>query len=119
MVGKSIELSYHTARGELSVFSIIRHPLPVSFCTGCARLPSFGLFHHRAPQKDRKRLGKRACWPRRGVGRKRRIVLPENHAPTALRVAILAYEPREESKGYMNELYHLLSEAGHTPFFTP
>lgn len=54
-----------------------------------------------------------------GAGRKRRIVLPENHAPPALRVAILGYEPREESAGYLNELYQLLSEADHTPFVTP
>ena len=54
-----------------------------------------------------------------GPRRKRKIVLPEDPAPPALRVAILGYEPREESEGYMNELYHLLSEAGHTPFFTP
>ena len=53
-----------------------------------------------------------------GAGRKRRIMLPENHAPSALRVAILAYKPREGSVTYMNELYHLLIEAGHTPFFT-
>ena len=52
MVGESIELIYHTTRGELSVFSIIRHPLPMSVWTGCARLRSFGLFHHRAPQKE-------------------------------------------------------------------
>jgi len=54
-----------------------------------------------------------------GAGRKRRIVLPENHASSALRVAILDYEQRQESADYLNELYLLLSEAGHTPFFTP
>jgi hypothetical protein len=51
-----------------------------------------------------------------GQGRQRRIELPADLAPTALGVAILDYEPRHESEGYMNELYHLLSEAGHTPF---
>jgi DNA-binding LacI/PurR family transcriptional regulator/DNA-binding transcriptional regulator YhcF (GntR family) len=54
-----------------------------------------------------------------GAGRKRRIVLPENHSTPALRVAILLHEPRQESEGYMNELYHLLSEAGHTPSVAP
>ncbi len=54
-----------------------------------------------------------------GRGHRRKILLPENHAPTALRVAILFYESRDESEGYVNELYHLLGEAGHAPFFTP
>jgi DNA-binding LacI/PurR family transcriptional regulator len=53
-----------------------------------------------------------------GPGRKRRIILPEQLDSPSLRVAILDYEPRHESEGYMNELYHLLGEANHTPFFT-
>ena len=53
-----------------------------------------------------------------GPGRRRRITLPKNISPPALRVAILDYEHRHESEGYTNELFLLLSEAGHTPFFT-
>jgi len=34
-------------------------------------------------------------------------------------VAILDYGPRHEADGSVNELYHQLSEAGHTPFFPP
>lgn len=55
-----------------------------------------------------------------GKRRRRRIApISGRKVSRSLRVAILYYEPREESEGYMNELYHLLSEAGHTPFFTP
>ena len=53
-----------------------------------------------------------------GPGRRRRITLPEEIDSPSQRVAILAYEPRDELVGYLNELEHLLSEAGHTPFFT-
>jgi DNA-binding LacI/PurR family transcriptional regulator len=55
----------------------------------------------------------------RGKRRRRGVVFPKNISPTALRVGILDYEPREKSEGYMSELYHLLSEAGHVTFFTP
>ena len=54
-----------------------------------------------------------------GPGCKRLIVLQANHATPALRVAILFHDPPEESEGYVSELYHLLSESGHTPIFTP
>ncbi len=53
-----------------------------------------------------------------GPGRRRRIVPPKNISPPALRVAILLNEPRHKADGYLNELFHLLSEADHTPFFT-
>ena len=43
-----------------------------------------------------------------GLGLQRRIALPPDHAPPALRVAILDYASRHELDGYMNELYHLL-----------
>jgi hypothetical protein len=39
-----------------------------------------------------------------GLGLQRRIALPPDHAPPALRVAILDYESRHELDGYMNEL---------------
>lgn len=54
----------------------------------------------------------------RGKRRRRGVAVPKNITPTALRVGILDYEPRDQSEGYMSELYHLLSETGHAPFFT-
>ena len=52
-----------------------------------------------------------------GAGRRRRIVLPEDHAPPALRVAILLYEPQPQTEGWLMESQHLLQEAGHGAFF--
>ena len=51
------------------------------------------------------------------AGRRRRIVLPEDHAPPALRVAILLYEPQPQTEGWLMETQHLLQEAGHGAFF--
>lgn len=51
-----------------------------------------------------------------GVGRPRRIVLPENHAPPALRVAILNFDSPALGADYMIELRHILEEAGHMTF---
>lgn len=54
-----------------------------------------------------------------GRGVKRRILLQAEHTVPSLRVAILIHTPLHEADGhYLNELYHLLTEAGHTPFFT-
>jgi DNA-binding LacI/PurR family transcriptional regulator len=52
-----------------------------------------------------------------GAGRRRKIVLPKNHAPPALRVAILLYEPPPQTEGWLMESQHLLQEAGHAAFF--
>ena len=35
-----------------------------------------------------------------------------------LRVAMLNYEPLDLTQGYMIELHHLLTAAGHSAFFT-
>ena len=66
-----------------------------------------------------KLLEKEGLLKGQGPGCKRRIVLQANHTTPTLRVAILFHDPPEESEGYVSELYHLLSEAGHTPIFTP
>ena len=52
-----------------------------------------------------------------GVGRKRRIVVPEGRMVCPLRVALLKYDPLSLAEGYMIELQHLLAAAGHTAFF--
>jgi len=53
-----------------------------------------------------------------GPGRRRKIVLPEGHAPPALRVALLDYDPPARGADYKIELRHRLEAAGHVPFFT-
>ncbi len=65
-----------------------------------------------------KQLEKESLLEGRGAGRKRRIMPPENITPPALRVAILDYEPLGETDGNTIELQYLLSEAGHSVFFT-
>lgn len=52
-----------------------------------------------------------------GVGRKRRIVLPEARIACPLRVALLKYDPLSLAQGYMSDLQHLLAAAGHGAFF--
>ncbi len=53
----------------------------------------------------------------RGRGRRRKIVLPENHAPVALRVAMMNLDAPGRGSDYMIELEHQLGLAGHVPFF--
>jgi DNA-binding LacI/PurR family transcriptional regulator len=52
-----------------------------------------------------------------GVGRPRRIRLPEKLAPPSLRVAILAYEPLAQSGEKLFLLRQRLSAQGHAVFF--
>jgi hypothetical protein len=52
-----------------------------------------------------------------GAGRRRKIVLPKNYAPPALRVALLDYDAPSKGSDYMLDLRHRLVEAGHVPFF--
>lgn len=54
-----------------------------------------------------------------GVGRRRRITAADAKVERPLRVAILDLEPPALAlaEGYMAELLHLLSEAGHSVFF--
>ena len=49
-----------------------------------------------------------------GRGAQRKIVLPENHAPPALRVAVLLYEKGNEALDLLTRFQNKLSAAGHT-----
>lgn len=53
-----------------------------------------------------------------GVGRRRRIVLPEGHTTAALRVAILTFDSEGQRLDFGFELEHQLEKAGHSPFLT-
>ena len=48
-----------------------------------------------------------------GTGRRRRIVLPDDYSPPALRVQILLYEPSSRRLFYVVDLLHRLMEMGH------
>ena len=52
-----------------------------------------------------------------GRGIQRLIVLPENHTPSTLRVAILPYDPVAQNIDYIINLQHTLVEAGHVASF--
>ncbi len=61
-----------------------------------------------------KLLEKEGVLAGQGAGRRRKIVLPENHAPPALRVGLLHFDPPARSLDYMIELHHRLEDAGQT-----
>lgn len=52
-----------------------------------------------------------------GAGRRRRIEPALGRVPRQMRIAILDYEPLVHTEGYLVELQHLLTEAGHAAFF--
>ena len=54
-----------------------------------------------------------------GPGRRRKIVLPEDHAPPALRVAVLYYEKGDESHDLFTRFQNKLTAAGHTVLHAP
>ena len=54
-----------------------------------------------------------------GPGRRRKIVLPEDHAPPALRVAVLYYEKGDESHHLFTRFENKLTAAGHTVVHAP
>ena len=54
-----------------------------------------------------------------GTGRRRKIVLPEGHAPPALRVAVLFYEKGDETHDMFIQLQIKLKAAGHTVVHAP
>lgn len=51
-----------------------------------------------------------------GVGRRRRIVIPDTTAAHPLQVAVLNYEPGSRGENYMIDLLHQLADAGHNAF---
>jgi DNA-binding LacI/PurR family transcriptional regulator/biotin operon repressor len=53
-----------------------------------------------------------------GAGKRRKITLPEDFAPPALRVAILDYEPLIETEEWSISMQRQLLEQGHSAFFT-
>jgi len=55
----------------------------------------------------------------RGRGAQRRIVLPEDHAPSSLRVAILCHEQSDQTLDYLINGKNKLEAAGHTVFYAP
>jgi DNA-binding LacI/PurR family transcriptional regulator/biotin operon repressor len=73
---------------------------------------------HNAVEGALRQLEREGVLVGQGVGRRRQIVLPERSLSRPLRIALLDYEPVASTEGYVVELQHLLTEAGHTAFFT-
>ncbi len=51
-----------------------------------------------------------------GPQRRRKIILPENYAPPALRVAMLFFDRMNHGRRHVIEIMNLLEAAGHAPF---
>ncbi len=54
-----------------------------------------------------------------GLGRRRQIMLPDNHSPPALRVQLLAYEEEDKQRLYTVDLLHRLMDMGHAASIAP
>jgi len=66
-----------------------------------------------------RQLEKQGLLVPQGVGKRRRIVLPEKaRKPPKLRIGILSHDPLALTEGVTVELLHTLQEAGHEAFFT-
>ena len=64
-------------------------------------------------------LEKKGLLVGQGAGRRRKIVLPEDHAPPSLRVAVLFYEKGEEAQDLFTGFQDKLKAAGHTVLHAP
>lgn len=53
-----------------------------------------------------------------GQGRKRRVVSPDGEFARPMRIGIFDFDPLPLTEGYIIELQHLLSAAGHTAFLS-
>jgi DNA-binding transcriptional regulator YhcF (GntR family) len=71
--------------------------------------------NHKTVRAALRRLEDEGLLVEQGKGVRRRIVLPDDHAPPALRVALLVSD--SASDRFIVELRHLLEKAGHTPFY--
>jgi len=63
-------------------------------------------------------LGKEGLLESQGTGRRRRIVLPDNTVPPALRIAFLGYDPPARNEAFIIGTVHSLIDRGHSVFFT-
>jgi len=66
-----------------------------------------------------KLVEKKGALKNMGTGRRRKIVLPEDHAPPALRVAVLFYEKGDEAHDLFTRFQNKLKAAGHTVVHAP
>jgi len=66
-----------------------------------------------------KLVEKKGALKNMGTGRRRKIVLPEDHAPPALRLAVLFYEKGDETHDMFIQLQIKLKAAGHTVVHAP
>ncbi len=73
---------------------------------------------HNAVEAALRQLEREGLLLGRGPGRRRQILLPGQSQSRPLRIALLHYERVASTEGYVIELQHLLTEAGHTAFFT-
>lgn len=73
--------------------------------------------NHKTVRAALKQLEQEGLLASQGTGRHRRIVLPEDHAPPGLRVAMLMFDTQSQGHDYIIDLRHRLELAGHFPFY--
>ena len=78
----------------------------------------FGV-HRTTAEEALRLLGNEGLLMPQGAGRCRRIVLPKDFTPPALRVKILHYQETDRTLSYVLDFQHRLMEAGHAVGFTP
>jgi DNA-binding LacI/PurR family transcriptional regulator len=74
--------------------------------------------NHKTVEAALRQLEEEGLLVSRGRGLRRRIVPPEKTSRSALRLAILPYDPDTRRKDYLLDLRHTLVEAGHVASFT-
>ena len=74
--------------------------------------------NHKTVKAALRKLEDEGLLANQGRGLRRRITLPKDDAPPALRVAIMPYDSSGRAEDFMIEMRYLLEEAGHIPFYT-
>ena len=73
--------------------------------------------NHKTVRAALKQLEQEGLLVPQGAGRSRKIVLPGDHAPPGLRVALLLFDAQARGEDFMIDLRHRLEVAGHLPFY--
>jgi len=86
---------------------------------GVHRLAADCGVHRTTAEEALRLLGKEGLLIPQGAGRRRRIVMPKDYNPPALRVKILLYQETDRTLSYVLNLQHRLTDAGHAAGYAP
>lgn len=82
---------------------------------GSKKLAGIYEVNHKTVQSALIRLEEWGYLKSQGKGRPRKVTIPKDAAPRALRVGLLLYEPEDERVHFVLDLQNTLSAAGHLP----